>query len=145
MHGSTIVPNSLVIDKQTRTIKVILDATSFPTVRGLTGTVFTIVLASLPPDTTQVTTQISPQVALAATSGTTASDSSSGLSSSVTLRTSDQPTLSLTPTTGGQAGDHQLTLSSGGGSDTPPSEDELPSLWKILLEFWRIVLNGAGA
>src|SRR5207249_10207327 len=118
---------------------------SLPSARGLTGTVFTVVLPSLAPSeaATQVTTQLSPQVALAATQGSTLSDSGSGLSSTVSLRTSSQPTLSLTPTTGGQAGDHQLTLSGGGGgSDTPP-EEELPAFWKMVLEVWRMMQRTA--
>src|SRR5262249_20775319 len=107
VRGSAIVPNSMVINKQARTITLILDGTSFPTVRALTGEVFTITLPSLPPDavSTVLTTSLTPAVALAATrdSSSTLSDSGSGLSSAVTLRTSSQLTVSLTPTTGGQA------------------------------------------
>ncbi|MBI1917437.1 MAG: right-handed parallel beta-helix repeat-containing protein [Planctomycetes bacterium] len=141
VHGSTIVSNSLVINTQARTNTLILDGTSFPTARGLTGTVFTIVLPSTAP--TEVTTQLTPQVALAATRGsTTVSDSGSGLSTTVTLRTSSQPTLSLTPTTGGQAGDRLINLSGSGGSEAPP-EEELPALWKMLLEIWRMMQRAA--
>src|SRR5262249_25926592 len=126
--------------KQARTITLILDGTSFPTVRGLTGQVFTITLPTLPPDavSTVLTTSLTPAVALAATrdSSSTLSGSGSGLSSGVTLRTSSHLTVSLTPTTGGQAGAQQLTLSDTGGGDPPP-EEELPALWKMLLQIWR--------
>src|SRR5262249_39262670 len=52
-----------------------------------------------------------------------------------------QPTLSLTPTTGGQGGDRQLNLSgSGGGDDAPPPPDDgLPALWKKILRIWRMM------
>src|SRR5262249_14687500 len=137
VRGSTIVPNSLVINRQAQTVTLILDGTSFPTVRSLMGMVFTVILPTQPP--TEVTAQPSPQVALAATrASTTVSDSGSGLGNTITLRTSSQPTLSLTPTTGGQAGDRQLNLPSGGGGDDVPPEEEVP-LWKRLLEIWRML------
>jgi hypothetical protein len=147
VHGSTRVPNSLVIDKQAHTIRLILDGTSFPTVRRLTGTVFTITVPAQGSDTTtQVTTQFSSAVALATTPGsaTSVSDSGSSLSSTVTLRTSSQPTVSLTPTTGGQAGDRLLTLSGSGKDDAPPEESQ-PVLWGVLLQFWQLLQQAATA
>ena len=43
--GSTLQPNSMIVDTATHTIQVIFDASSMPQLNGLTGTVFTITVA----------------------------------------------------------------------------------------------------
>jgi hypothetical protein len=133
VSGSKFAPNSQVIDLAARTITVVFDSSSFPTIFGLGGTVFTISVptasatastasttavatgTATTTTTTTTTTTITPATSLAFTqsTGTTSgatTDSSSGFGVSVTFQRNSERTISLnaslksSQTTSGSAG-----------------------------------------
>jgi len=75
VQGSRIAPDSLVIDRRAHTVQVIFDATSVPTVFGLTKTVVAIMVApaapqgSAPVAVTTSTASVAPAIALASGQG----------------------------------------------------------------------------
>lgn len=105
VKGSDTVTNSLDFDPDTGTLKLVLDASSFPKIGDLTGTVFTITLPSAAPTTSTAapttfattTTSLTPTTAQAAvrTSSSDRSDSSSSNTTTVTFRTSSKLGLSF--------------------------------------------------
>src|SRR6185369_17232532 len=103
VQGSQNVPDSLVIDRHAHTVRIVFDATSFPTIFGLTKTVVAIEVApaapqrSAPVAVTSSTVSVAPSIALASGQGQSrerssvaaiATDSGAAPASVVAFRTS---------------------------------------------------------
>jgi hypothetical protein len=121
--GSRLAPQSVIVDLTGETVTVVFDASSFPALTALSGTVFTIALTA----SVQSEATLTPSLALALTSSQTANQS---FSQQVTFQTSNQLTLTLTPS-------QDVALSAGtaslsGGSDEPDSVSDKSTLSRIL-------------
>jgi hypothetical protein len=118
VQGSTLGPNSLVIDRVANVIQVTFDRSSSPSIRNLNGTVFTIAV----PTTTTQTTDVSPSLALANTSSpsNTVSDTATenGLVQTTTFVSTNQLTLALSASQDSQLTASRAALGGGGESGT---------------------------
>ncbi|MCI0464844.1 MAG: FG-GAP-like repeat-containing protein [Gemmataceae bacterium] len=125
VQGSTLGPNSLLIDRVGNVIQVTLDRTSFPSIRDLGGTVFTIAVATPTSDTTSVL----PAVALAVTSSPSTSVTDASVANSLvrttTFVSTNQLTLALSASQDSQLTASRSVLGGGGeGVLAPPAPRE---------------------
>lgn len=122
----------VIINYVTGTISVFLDGSSFPTVGGLTSTVFTVVLGSSQASSNTVTilpAEFSGGMALSInySSASTASSliASSTTSTTLTFQNSRQTAIGLAPSTSNSS--VLFRTSNYGGTNSPPEEEENPS------------------
>jgi hypothetical protein len=125
--GSRLAPQSVTFDLVAETVTIVFDATSFPALTALGGTVFTIALA-VPTSTGET---ISPAVAIAATSNT---GLSSGLAQPAVFQTGTQLTLTLTPTQDGSLSANVANLD--GGTDEPEPDANRAALDRLLSQIF---------
>jgi hypothetical protein len=106
--GSTLQPNSMIVDTATHTIQVIFDASSMPQLNALTGTVFTITVAV--PASTTAEAELS-QVLTASANGF------GGTSSNATALATVVTSLLVGPSSSSG-----ILTDQGGGGDEVPSD-----------------------
>lgn len=126
VQGSSLFPNSLVVDAAAGTIILILDRTSFPQLTSLTGTVFTVGVSTNSSTSTSVSTSV-------------ASSSSGSPTSTFTQQASFQVgssvTLALSPSF--TAGTVSAMAANGGGGGL--SEEEARRLVELFNEVFGTI------